>query len=62
MVAGDEHAVASGRDGDFAFTVGHTLGSALSESVRSLPGFEVEITGEKDGAIVVTATDRESNG
>jgi hypothetical protein len=55
-------AVASGRDGDFAFTVGHTLGSALSESIRSLPGFDVEITDEKDGAIVVSANDRDSNG
>jgi hypothetical protein len=55
-------AVASGRDGDFAFTVGHTLGSALSETVRTLPGFDVEITSESDGAIVVDAKDRDSNG
>ena len=55
-------AVASGRDGDFAFTVGHTLGSALSESVRTLTGFDVEITSESDGAIVVAAKDRDSGG
>jgi len=54
-------AVASGRDGDFAFTVGHTLGSALSDSVQTLPGFDIEITGEHDGAIVVTAKDRDAN-
>jgi hypothetical protein len=54
-------AVASGRDGDFAFTVGHTLGSALPENVRTLPGFDVEITSESDGAIVVAAKDRDSN-
>ncbi|MEX1170360.1 MAG: hypothetical protein WEE50_09490 [Chloroflexota bacterium] len=55
-------AVASGRDGDFAFTVGHSLGSALSASVQTLPGFDIEITGEHDDAIVVTAKDRETNG
>jgi hypothetical protein len=55
-------AVASGRDGDFAFTVGHTLGSALAESVRTLPGFDVEVNSESDGAIVVAAKDRDSNG
>ena len=55
-------AVASGRDGDFAFTVGHTLGSALAESVRTLPGFEVAITTESEEAIVVSAKDRETNG
>ena len=54
-------AVASGREGDFAFTVGHTLGSALTEAVRTLPGFDVEITSESDGAIVVAAKDRDSN-
>lgn len=53
-------AVASGRDGDFAFTVGHTLGSALASSVQSLPGFDIEVTGEHDGAIVVTARDRDT--
>ena len=55
-------AVASGRDGDFAFTVGHTLGSSLAESVKTLPGFDIEITGESDGAIVVAAKDRDANG
>lgn len=54
-------AVASGRDGDFAFTVGHNLGSALAASVRTLPGFEVEITSEHDDTIVVTARDRDGN-
>lgn len=53
-------AVASGRDGDFAFTVGHTLGSALVSSVQSLPGFDIEISGEHDDAIVVTARDRDA--
>lgn len=55
-------AVASGRDGDFAFTVGHSLGSALSASVQALPGFDIEVTGEHDDAIVVTAKDRETDG
>jgi hypothetical protein len=55
-------AVASGRDGDFAFTVGHSLGSALSASVQALPGFDIEITGEHDDAIVVTAKDRDTSG
>ena len=54
--------VTSGRDGDFAFTVGHTLGSALSASVQTLPGFDIEITGESNGAIVVAAKDRDANG
>jgi len=55
-------AVASGRDGDFAFTVGHTLGEGLAEIVRTLPGFDVEIASESDGALVVAAKDRDSNG
>ena len=55
-------AVASGRDGDFAFTVGHSLGSDLSSSVQTLPGFDIEVTGEHDGAIIVKASDRESAG
>ena len=55
-------AVASGRDGDFAFTVGHNLGSALTASLQGLSGFDVEITGEHDDAIVVTAKDRDANG
>lgn len=54
-------AVASGRDGDFAFTVGHNLGSALSASVQALPGFDIQITGESDDAIVVAAQDRDAN-
>jgi hypothetical protein len=55
-------AVASGREGDFAFTVGHSLGSALSASVQALPGFDIEVTGEHDDAILVTAKDRETDG
>jgi hypothetical protein len=55
-------AVASGRDGDFAFTVGHKLGSGLAEAVGTLPGFDVEITTQSDEAIVVAAKDRETNG
>jgi hypothetical protein len=54
-------AVASGRDGDFAFTVGHSLGSALSASVQALPGFDIQITGESDDAIIVAAQDRDAN-
>lgn len=52
-------AVASGRDGDFAFTVRHTLGSSLSAAVKTLPGFDIEITGETEGTIVVAASDRD---
>jgi hypothetical protein len=55
-------AVASGRDGDFAFTVGHTLGAALADAVRTLPGFDVDVTSESDGALVVAAKDRDSDG
>ena len=53
-------AVASGPDGDFVFTVGHTLGSALSASVQALPGFDIQITGESDDAIDVAAQDRDA--
>lgn len=49
--------VASGPDGDFIFTVGHTLGSALNATVRTLPGFDIEVTGESDDAINVAARD-----
>jgi hypothetical protein len=53
-------AVASGPDGDFIFTVGHTLGSALSASIKGLPGFDIQISGESDDAINVAAQDRDA--
>lgn len=53
-------AVASGPDGDFVFTVGHSLGSALSASVQALPGFDIQVTGESDDAINVAAQDRDA--
>jgi hypothetical protein len=53
-------AVASGPEGDFVFTVGHTLGTALSASVQGLAGFDIEITGESDDAIKVAAQDRDA--
>ncbi len=52
-------AVASGPDSDFVFTVGHTLGSALSASVQALSGFDIQVTAESDEAINVAAVDRE---
>jgi hypothetical protein len=52
--------VASGPDGDFVFTVGHTLGAGLSASVQALPGFDIQITGESDDAINVAAQDRDA--
>jgi hypothetical protein len=52
--------VASGPDGDFVFTVGHTLGSALSVSVMGLSGFDIQLTGETDEAITVVAQDRDA--
>jgi hypothetical protein len=53
-------AVASGPEGDFIFTVGHTLGAALTAAVQALPGFHIEVTGESDGAITVAAQDRDA--
>jgi hypothetical protein len=52
--------VASGPDGDFVFTVGHTLGAALSASIQELSGFDIQITGESDEAINVAAQDRDA--
>lgn len=52
-------AVASGPDGDFVFTVGHTLGTGLTASVQGLAGFDIQITGESDEAINVAAQDRD---
>jgi hypothetical protein len=53
-------AVASGPEGDFVFTVGHTLGTALTAAVQALPGFDIEVTGETDDAINVAALDRDA--
>ena len=53
-------AVASGPEGDFIFTVGHTLGTALTAAVQALPGFDIEVTGESDDAINVAAQDRDA--
>jgi hypothetical protein len=52
--------VASGPDGDFVFTVGHTLGSTLTASVLGLSGFDIQLTGESDEAINVVAQDRDA--
>ena len=53
-------AVASGPDGDFIFTVGHTLGTGLTAAVQGLAGFDIEVTGESDDAINVAAQDRDA--
>jgi hypothetical protein len=53
-------AVASGPEGDFIFTVGHTLGAALTAAVQALPGFDIEVTAESDDAINVAAQDRDA--
>jgi hypothetical protein len=53
-------AVASGPEGDFVFTVGHSLGAGLSASVQALSGFDIQITGDSDDAINVAAQDREA--
>jgi hypothetical protein len=53
-------AVASGPDGDFVFSVGHTLGADLSASVQALSGFDIEITDQSDDAIHVAALDRDT--
>jgi hypothetical protein len=42
------------------FTVGHTLGTALSASIQELSGFDIQITGESDEAINVAAQDRDA--
>lgn len=52
--------VASGPDGDFVFTVGHSLGTGLAASVQAMSGFDVEVTGESDDAINVAARDRDA--
>ncbi len=51
--------VASGPDGEFVFTVGHQLGSALSMSVLRMHGFDISITAESADSIHVTAQDRD---
>jgi len=53
-------AVASGPEGDFVFTVGHTLGTALTAAVQALPEFDIEVTGESGDAINVAAQDRDA--
>jgi hypothetical protein len=53
-------AVASGPEGDFVFTVGHTLGTGLTAAVQTLPGFDIQITGESGDAINVAAQDRDA--
>jgi hypothetical protein len=53
-------AVASGPDGDFVFTVEHTLGTGLLASVQALSGFDIQINGESDDAITVAAQDRDA--
>ena len=53
-------AVASGPEGDFIFTVGHTLGTGLTAAVQALAGFDIEVTGESDDAINVAAQDRDA--
>lgn len=53
-------AVASGPEGDFIFTVGHSLGAALTASVQALPGFDIDVTSESHDEINVVAQDRDA--
>lgn len=55
-------AVSSGPDGEFIFTVGHDAGFALGKEIVAMSGFESKITGESDGEIQVSATDRDAAG
>ncbi len=54
-------AVASGRNGAFAFTVGHRLGSSLAASIQAMANFDIQLSEESDEAIIVTALDRHPN-
>ena len=53
-------AVASGPEGDFIFTVGHTLGTGLTAAVQALPGFDIELTADDGDELRVAAQDRDS--
>ncbi|MGZ8515568.1 MAG: hypothetical protein ACXWXA_11065, partial [Candidatus Limnocylindrales bacterium] len=55
-------AVSSGPDGEFVFTVGHDSGFQLGKEIVAMSGFESQITGESDGEILVSATDRDAAG
>jgi hypothetical protein len=55
-------AVSSGPEGEFVFTVGHDAGFPLGQAILAMNGFESKITGESDGEIQVSATDRDAAG
>jgi hypothetical protein len=55
-------AVSSGPDGEFVFTVGHDAGFQLGKEIVTMSGFESKITGESEGEIQVSATDRDAAG
>jgi hypothetical protein len=55
-------AVSSGPDGEFVFTVGHDSGFQLGKEIVAMSGFESQVTGESDGEIQVSATDRDAAG
>ena len=55
-------AVSSGPDGEFVFTVGHDAGFELGREIVAMSGFESKITGDTDGEIHVSATDRDAAG
>jgi hypothetical protein len=55
-------AVSSGPDGEFVFTVGHDSGFQLGTAIVAMSGFESKISGQSDGEIQVSTTDRDAAG
>jgi hypothetical protein len=55
-------AVASGPEGEFVFTVSHRPDVSFRDAIPTLPGFAARVTGDADGALVVTARDPETEG
>ena len=54
--------VSSGPDGEFVFAVGHVPELALGDAITTLPGFGARVTGDREGELVVTARDPETEG
>jgi len=54
--------VSSGPDGEFIFTIGHSVDTSLSTLIPTLPAFQARVVNEHDGVLNVSAHDPEAEG
>jgi len=54
--------VSSGPDGEFVFTVSHSLETSLGSLIPTIPAFQATVISEREGVLNVSASDPEAEG